>query len=393
MQGISIVIPTLNGGRIFEESLLGIRAQDFEGPVDLLVVDSGSTDGTPAAAERAGARVIRIPNRSFHHARTRNLALKHTIYEDVVFMVQDAIPVGNLWLNHLRSVLRETGAAAVYGRQIAHASAGPYARWTTEGLNRFLGPDRRLQSLASPDAYAEMTFDEAYRVTRLDNVCALYRKKLLLLHPFPEVPYAEDMAWAKEILFAGERICYDPDVVVRHSHDRPADYVFRRHVVDSVFCGRILGKLRNDFSGLSVSDLIDVSHGVESRVKGLMGGDFRSQGKHLESGGLFPYLYARFSFRNTCRRFLLRGLRRLRGGAGFSRGDVLGKALAEVDYHWRSMRESLPPLREAEAWDALQKLAAGVLGKWYGDTYAAQAARGVLKTDLQRFTRPYLSGI
>lgn len=393
MQGISIVIPTLNGGRIFEDSLLAIKSQDFEGPVDLVVIDSGSTDGTLAAAERVGARVIRIPKRVFHHARTRNLALQYTACEEVVFMVQDAVPVGSSWLGCLRGALQETGAAAVYGRQVAHASAGPYARWTTEGLNRFLGSERRIQRLAFPDAYGKMGFDEAYRLTRLDNVCAVYRKDLLLRYPFPDVPYAEDMAWARQVLFAGERIAYDPEVVVRHSHDRPAGYIFRRHVVDGVFCGRILGKLRNDFSMLSVNDLIGISHAIESRLKEFMGGNLRTVGMRRKGGSLFPSLYSHFPFRNTCRRLLLLGMRNLRSGAGFSGQEVLRGLEAEVEYHWRSIRESQPLPTEAEAWDALEKVAAGVLGKLYGDTYAAHSARGVLNADLHRFTRPYLSGV
>ena len=50
--GISIIIPTYNGGRVFSKCLEMIEWQDYGGKVQLIVVDSGSTDGTVASAER-----------------------------------------------------------------------------------------------------------------------------------------------------------------------------------------------------------------------------------------------------------------------------------------------------------------------------------------------------
>ena len=43
---ISIVIPTFNAGPLFEQSLQAIRAQKTSRRVEIVAVDSGSTDGT-----------------------------------------------------------------------------------------------------------------------------------------------------------------------------------------------------------------------------------------------------------------------------------------------------------------------------------------------------------
>ena len=51
-KGISIIIPTYNGGHVFSKCLDMIGQHDYVGKVQLIVVDSGSTDGTVASAER-----------------------------------------------------------------------------------------------------------------------------------------------------------------------------------------------------------------------------------------------------------------------------------------------------------------------------------------------------
>ncbi len=55
--GVSIIIPTLNGGSTFDTCIKKIRHQDYSGSVQLIVIDSGSTDGTLDLAHKAGAVV------------------------------------------------------------------------------------------------------------------------------------------------------------------------------------------------------------------------------------------------------------------------------------------------------------------------------------------------
>jgi len=65
------------------------------GEIQLIVVDSGSTDGTIELAERAGALIRRIDKNKFHHAKTRNEAVLLADFDNIVFTVQDAIPIYN----------------------------------------------------------------------------------------------------------------------------------------------------------------------------------------------------------------------------------------------------------------------------------------------------------
>ena len=97
-KGISIIIPTYNGGKIFLQCLEMIGQQDYGDQIQLIIVDSGSTDGTTELAEKTGGLVKRIDKRQFHHAKTRNDALSLAKFDKVVSTVQDAIPCSDTWL-------------------------------------------------------------------------------------------------------------------------------------------------------------------------------------------------------------------------------------------------------------------------------------------------------
>jgi glycosyltransferase involved in cell wall biosynthesis len=68
---VSVIIPTRN-----EALSLGYVLADLPAELvsEVLVVDSGSTDGTPEIAERMGARVIREPRRGYGRACLTGLA-------------------------------------------------------------------------------------------------------------------------------------------------------------------------------------------------------------------------------------------------------------------------------------------------------------------------------
>lgn len=55
---VSVVIPADNAARTLPETLASIDAQTVS-PDEVIVVDDGSSDETPAIAERYGARVAR----------------------------------------------------------------------------------------------------------------------------------------------------------------------------------------------------------------------------------------------------------------------------------------------------------------------------------------------
>ena len=87
----SVLILTKNGGAAFEDTLRAVTNQSTSFPYDVLVVDSGSTDGTKEMARRYGVAVHAVEPGEFHHGHTRNLAAALCRGELLVFLTQDAI--------------------------------------------------------------------------------------------------------------------------------------------------------------------------------------------------------------------------------------------------------------------------------------------------------------
>ena len=96
----SIVVPTKNAGSLFREVLDAVFAQ--AGDFDVLVIDSGSTDGTTDLVEEYPAKLLEIPPKTFDHGGTRNLGAERTDGEFVVFLTQDATPMDG-WIIHRMS--------------------------------------------------------------------------------------------------------------------------------------------------------------------------------------------------------------------------------------------------------------------------------------------------
>jgi rhamnosyltransferase len=217
---ISVVIPVKDGGDDLVRCLEAIARQHADEDVEVVVVDSGSTDGSPDRARRLGARVHEIPPEDFNHGRTRNLGARLARGDLLVFTSQDAYAVDDGWLAALATSLRSVpDAAAVYGRQIAHEAATPPERY-------FLGflypPEPRLQRIG--DA-TELTFE----ATHFSNVNSAIPRALWERHPFAEdIIMSEDQEWSRRMLLAGRVIVYEPRAAVRHSHDYTIASAFRR---------------------------------------------------------------------------------------------------------------------------------------------------------------------
>ncbi|MDP8983079.1 MAG: glycosyltransferase [Acidobacteriota bacterium] len=234
---ISIIIPTRNAGPEFRETLAAIRGQTRTS--ELVVVDSGSTDGTPDLAREFQAVTISIPPESFNHGETRNFGIRHSQGGFCIMLVQDAIPVGDTWLEELVSPFSDPRVVGVTGAQVPRPDSDPVGRWQVEYRNRFLGEEMRVQELENWDQFRSLSFQDRLRLVSFDNVCSALRREFWERSPFEPLPFAEDLDWGVRAIAAGKRIVHHPATRVIHSHSRPGAYHMRR----SYISGRIVPKL------------------------------------------------------------------------------------------------------------------------------------------------------
>lgn len=215
---ISVVIPTLNAGPGFRHLCRHLARQRRRFGLEVLVIDSGSSDGTPEEAERAGLRVLRIDPERFGHGRTRNLGARETSGEVVCFLTQDVLPCTPDWPLRFARALEQPPVVGVYGRQVPRDAA------TMEMF--FVAMNYREE----PSVYdGDSALPRPGRVV-FSNAFSAVRRDAWERFPFPEdVPVSEDQAWAQIVLSAGGRIAYEPAAEALHAHRYSLAALFRRH--------------------------------------------------------------------------------------------------------------------------------------------------------------------
>jgi rhamnosyltransferase len=217
---ISVLIPVKDGGEDLERCFDGIERQRVDDDVEVVVVDSGSSDGSVELARSRGAEVLEVGESEFLHGATRNLAAERARGEILVFTTQDAYPADDRWLALLTAALEKDGTAAgAYGRQIAHEDASPPERFFLDFL---YGPAPRVQRANDP---AQLTM----QTTLFSNVNSAIRRDLWERFRFADdLFFSEDQDWARRVLLAGHTIVYEPAAAVRHSHAYTVAGAFKR---------------------------------------------------------------------------------------------------------------------------------------------------------------------
>ena len=221
---ISVVIPTRNGGGDLLRCFDALAAQHCPDEVEVVIVDSGSTDGSVERARERGARVHEIAPADFDHGGTRNLGAGLAGGDTLVFLSQDAQPEHPHWLATLVAPLDADAAlAGVYGRQLPQADAKPPERFFLDFL---YGPEPRVQRVAG-------AHEVSMETVLFSNVNAAIRRSAWEAFPFAEdLIMSEDQDWCRRVLLAGHAVAYEPRAAVRHSHPYTIGAAIRR-VFDS----------------------------------------------------------------------------------------------------------------------------------------------------------------
>jgi glycosyltransferase involved in cell wall biosynthesis len=154
LPSITIVTPAFNAAATIEQTLASVRAQDYAGALEHLVIDGGSTDGTVALLDAAGVRYVSEPDRGLAHAMNKGFDLAR------------GEVVGELNADDVYA----PGALVAVGAAFA---AHPQAEWATGRCNIIDGDGREIRRAVT-----------AYKNALLRR----YSLRLYLTHNFISAP-------------------------------------------------------------------------------------------------------------------------------------------------------------------------------------------------------------
>ncbi|WP_427184295.1 glycosyltransferase family 2 protein [Bordetella bronchialis] len=265
MTRASVIIPTKNPGSLFRHVLDSVCAQSTSFEFDVLVVDSGSTDGTVDFVRSypdPRVRLHEIPPEEFGHGKTRNLAVSMCRAPYAVLITHDALPVHNGWLGAMVGVADSDDAiAGVFGRHLAYPNASPFTKRDLEmHFASFLA--RPVVWLDDETRYRA---DPGYRqmLHFFSDNNALIRRSVWERIPYPDVDFAEDQIWAQRVIEAGYKKAYSHDGAVYHSHDYAIVERLQRSFDESYALRRLFGyvlaptlrHVARSWAGRTVNDL------------------------------------------------------------------------------------------------------------------------------------------
>lgn len=229
----SVVITTKNSLGVVERLVNIIKQQDFEPSCEFIFMDNDSTDGTVAYLRNAGLenqRIIHVPEGRFSHSRTRMDAAEMALGRYVVFFTDDILPIGKFFLRNLTRPLLEGKASASYGVfQIDPEHADP--------IDAYIHNDwhQKIEDFSGPVSQSDWdTLDpeERRRLCNFDNCSSCIDREVLLRVRFPEVPYGEDMFFAKRMILNRHRIALCRDAKFHHWHKMSFSYLLKRMCID-----------------------------------------------------------------------------------------------------------------------------------------------------------------
>ena len=247
----SIVIRAYNEAQHLPRLLDGIRQQTVE-DVEIVLVDSGSTDNTLAIAASYGAQVVRIPSDEFTFGRSLNFGVRAATRELVVIASAHVYPVYPDWLECLLKPFDDGNVALVYGKQRGTKTS----KFSEHQIFRQWFPDSEPMQQESPFC---------------NNANAAIRRSLWKNHPYDEtLTGLEDIAWAKWAQTEYYAISYAAHAEVIHIHNETPRGIYNRYRREAMAFKRIFPEAHfnvYDFVRLTVTNILsDLSHAMRQRM-------------------------------------------------------------------------------------------------------------------------------
>ena len=208
---VSVIIRTLNEAKYLVELLTAIAAQETQHEVEVVVIDSGSTDDTLVIAARANARVTHIDKEQFSFGRSLNEGCAFATGDILIFVSGHCVPCTPHWLDALVAPLVSEAAGYSYGGQL--------------GRDTTTFSEQQVFAKFFPPHEASENADYF-----CNNANAAITRNVWQRFKFnEEITGLEDMELAKRYVATGGTVHYVPTASVFHIHDEKWSQIRRRY--------------------------------------------------------------------------------------------------------------------------------------------------------------------
>jgi glycosyltransferase involved in cell wall biosynthesis len=231
----SIIIRAYNEEDHIGRLLAGIVEQSIK-DVEIIVVDSGSTDATVAIASRFPTKILSIDPKEFTFGRSLNIGCAAAKGEFLVFASAHVYPRYPDWLERLLTPFRDANIGLVYGMQRGDGGT----RYSEHQQFKRMYPNNSVNPQKHP---------------LCNNANAAIRRALWEKHPYDEtLSGLEDLAWATWLLSEGYFLAYEADAAVVHVHNESVRQVLNRYKREAI----ALAKIRPEES-FGLFDLVNLT--------------------------------------------------------------------------------------------------------------------------------------
>jgi rhamnosyltransferase len=244
MPRCSVVIRACNEEKYIGRLLTGLLRQ-AQRDVEILLVDSGSTDATVAIAARYPVRVLHIAKEDFTFGRSLNLGIAHATSELVVMASAHVYPLFDDWIDRLLAPFSDPRVGVVYGKQ----RGNEITRYSEHRVFEQWFPD-------APSAQQGHPF--------CNNANAAVRRALWERLRYDEtVTGLEDLEFAKRVQEQGSLVVYVPEAVVAHVHEETPARIYNRYRREAIALAKIYPDEHfhfRDFLRLFVGNVVSDAH-------------------------------------------------------------------------------------------------------------------------------------
>ncbi len=223
---VSIVIRCKNESKKITDCLDILFNQKLEYSFEIIVIDSGSTDGTLDIIKDYNISIYTITPKDFNYGTSINLGVNLSRGKYCVFVSAHAIPKNEEWLSGLvKPMVNDCDIAGTYSRQIPYDDTFFIEK---RALSDTFGPYPKLQKIYQGDSKKTIRDNMVF-----SNASSCIRKSLALKYPFKNLPASEDREWALRVLREGYKISYEPSSIIFHAHNETPQQYYKRIFINS----------------------------------------------------------------------------------------------------------------------------------------------------------------